>query len=199
MDINIILTFFETNIYLFLMVIPFVSQLWLPIGAMFFILYAWAITNNLTELFVLFLIVVFSTVFWDILAYFIGNKLSKIKLFKNLIKNKKIKYIYKKSNKFFHKKWTISIFLSRFLITWVWPTLNYIVWLQSFSFKKFYSYVILWEILYASELLILWYIFKDTFEYVSDIISSFWLFVFLIFILYQTWKRLFFRKKYRTN
>lgn len=195
MNTDIILTFFQSNLYLFLLVIPFLSQLWiLPIGAMFFIMFAWALAHNLFELTLLFSFVLISTVFWDLLGYFIGRKFFKLKKFQYLLNKKIIRNIYKESKIYFKKRWEISIFLSRFLITWVWPTINYVVWIQSFNFKKFSLYVILWEALYASESLILWYIFKDTFEEIYSIISNFWLIVLSVFILYEIWKHLFWKK-----
>lgn len=196
MDINTIINFFESNIYIFLLVIPFLSQLWiLPVWAMFFILFAWSSAVSLSQLFVLFLIVLFSSVSWDFLAYFIGKRFFHSKFFQYLLNKKSIKYLYKKSKKFFGKKWKASIFLTRFLITWIWAIINYVVWIQRFNFKIFSLYVILWEILYSSELLILWYIFKDTFEDIFNIISNFWLFMLLAFILYEIWIRLFLEKK----
>lgn len=194
MNTDIILTFFESNLYLFLLIIPFLSQLGLPIWAMFFIMFAWALVHDLFELTLLFSLVLISTVSWDLLSYFIWKKFFKFKKIQNLLNKKLIRNIYKESKKYFKKRWVISIFLSRFLITWVWPTINYIVWMQFFSFKKFSLYVILWEMLYSSELLLLWYIFKDTFEEIYRILSNFWLIVLSAFVLYEIWKHLF-RKK----
>ena len=191
MEISIILTFFESNLYLFLFVVPFLSQLWVPLWAMFFILFAGSMTNNITELFILFLIVLVWVIIWDILSYFFGKKLFNLKFFQYLINKKKINKIYSKTEKVFIEKGAISIFISRFLITWVWPMLNYIAWFHYFNFKKFSLYIILWEILYAWEFLILWYIFKDTIEEVFEIISNFWLVLFLLLVLYIIWIHLF--------
>jgi membrane protein DedA with SNARE-associated domain len=195
MEINIITTFFETNIYLFLFIIPFLSQLWIPIWAMFFILFAGSLTNNLSDLFILFLIILFWVIIWDVLSYYFWKKLLNLKLFKYLLNKEKINKLYKKTENFFHKKWTISIFISRFLITWIWPMLNYISWFQLFNFKKFFIYMFLWEILYVLEFLILWYLFKDTIDDLFEIISDFWLVLFLLLILYIIWLHLFNKKE----
>lgn len=195
MEINIITTFFETNIYLFLFIIPFLSQLWIPIWAMFFILFAGSLTNNLSDLFILFLIILFWVIIWDVLSYYFWKKLLNLKLFKYLLNKEKINKLYKKTENFFHKKWTISIFISRFLITWIWPMLNYISWFQLFSFKKFFIYMFLWEILYVLEFLLLWYLFKDTIDDLFEIISDFWLVLFLLLILYIIWLHLFNKKE----
>jgi len=195
MEISIFLTFFESNIYLFLLIIPFLAQIWIPLGAMFFILFAWALTNSFSELFLLFLIVLFSTVIWDFLSYFIARKFSNTKFFQYLLNVKKIKKLYEKSELFLEKKGESSIFLTRFLITGLGPVINYVAWFQSFKFKKFSLYIIFWEILYTTELLLLWYFFKDTFEEVFSIISNIGLMIFLAYLLYEIAKHLFFWKK----
>ena len=195
MEISIITTFFESNLYLFLFVVPFLSQLWIPLWAMFFILFAGSITNSPIELFILFLIVLAWVIIWDFLSYVFGKKLFKFKFFQYLLNKDKIKKIYDKTEKIFKKKWAISIFISRFLITGIWPMLNYIAWFQSFDIKKFSLNVIMWEILYVWEFLILWYIFKDTIDEVFGIISDFGLVLFLILVLYIIWINLFKKKE----
>jgi membrane protein DedA with SNARE-associated domain len=199
MEINIISTFFESNLYLFLFIIPFLSQLWIPLWAMFFLLFAGSITNSLTELFILFLIVLIWVIIWDSLSYFFGKKLFKLKFFQFFLKKEKIKKIYIKTTKIFNTKWAISIFISRFLITGVWPMLNYIAWFQSFNFKKFGLYIILWEVLYVFEFLILWYLFKNTIDDILGIISNLWLILFLLLVLYIIWIHLFKKKKKLVN
>ena len=184
MEINIITTFFESNMYLFLFIVPFLSQLWLPLWAMFFILFAGSMANNLIEVLILFFIVLAWIVTWDLIAYFLGKKLFNLKFFKYLLAKKKIKNIFNKTEVFFNKNGAISIFISRFLITWIWPMLNYIAWLQSFNFKKFSLFVIMWEILYSFEFLFLWYIFRDMIDDILWLISDFGLVIFLLFILY---------------
>ena len=195
MEISIITTFFESNLYLFLFVVPLLSQLWIPLWAMFFILFAGSITNSPIELFILFLIVLAWVIIWDFLSYIFGKKLFKFKFFQYLLNKDKIKKIYDKTEKIFKEKWSISIFISRFLITGIWPMLNYIAWFQSFDIKKFSLNVIMWEILYVWEFLILWYIFKDTIDEVFGIISDFGLVLFLILVLYIIWINLFKKKE----
>lgn len=192
MDINSLLTFFESNIYVFLLVIPFLSQIWvLPIWAMFFIMFAGALATDIYDLEILFCIVLFSSILWDLAGYFIGKKFTRFSFFQKFLQRKKIKNIYQHSLDFFEEKWELSIFFTRFLVTWLWAPINYMLWIQSFHLKKFAYYVVLWEILYAWELVILWYIFHDTFEEILNIFSNFWMIIFLGFLLYQVGKYLF--------
>lgn len=186
LDINVLSDF---NIYLFFIIVPFLVQIGIfPIWLMFFIITAWALSENLNELFILFFIILFSTSFWDLSAYIIARYFWESKLMKTLLKNKKFNKFFEISKIYFEKRWWITIFLTRFLITWIWPYINYIVWLQSFKFKKFLKYMFFWEILYSLELLLLWYIFKDTLSKYFNIIYSVLLIILIMFILYESKK-----------
>lgn len=186
LDISILSDF---NIYLFFIIIPILVQMGiLPIWLMFFIIAAWALAENLNELFILFFIILFSTSFWDIIAYIIARYFWASKFMKYLLKNKKFKNFCKISKNYFEKRWNLTIFITRFLITWIGPYLNYIVWLQKYKFKYFLKYVFLWEILYSLEFLLLWYIFKDTINKYQNIIYIILLFILILYILYETKK-----------
>ncbi len=65
-----------------------------------------------------------------------------------------------------------SIFLTRFLIVTPAPYLNYFIGFQKYPFRSYLILVIAGEILYIGELLLLGYIFADTFEYLVDILSD---------------------------
>ncbi len=195
MEISLLTAFFETNLYLFLFIIAILSQIWIPVWAMFFILIAWSITMDLNNLLILFIIILVGVVVWDLLSYLFWKKLFNTYLFQLLINNKKINKLYIKTENFLNHKGNISIFISRFLITWVWPMLNYIAWIQWFNIKNFALYIFLGEILYVFEFLLLWFIFKDMIDDIMNIISNFWLILILVFILYIIWVNLFKRKK----
>lgn len=195
MDINSLLTFFESNIYVFLLIIPFLWQVWvLPVGPMFFIMFAGALVGNVYDLAILFFIVLVSSILWDISGYMIGKKFTHVSIFQRFLHRKKVQSVYEKTQEFFQEKWEIAIFFTRFLVTGLWAPINYMLGIQWFHFRKFVYYVILWEILYAWELLILGYIFRDTFEQVLNIFSNFWMIIFLWFLLFQLWKYLFWKK-----
>lgn len=195
MDINNLLTFFESNIYVFLLVIPFLWQIWvLPVGPMFFIMFAGALVGNVYDLAILFCIVLLSSILWDISGYMIGKKFTHVSIFQRFLQRKKVQSVYEKTQEFFQEKWEIAIFFTRFLVTGLGAPINYMLGIQWFHFKKFVYYVILWEILYAGELLILGYIFRDTFEQVLNIFSNFWMVIFLWYLLYQVGKYVFWEK-----
>lgn len=71
------------------------------------------------------------------------------------------------------------------------------VWIQRYKFKKFAKYVILWEMIYSAELLIIGYIYKDTFLEFYNIIYILWLLLLIVYILYE-WKKYFLNNKEKT-
>ncbi len=182
MDINI-LSFLDSNKYLILAFIPFLWRIWVPIWSTFFILFVWSLASSYSDLFLLFIIWLLSTIIWDILAYIIWRRFFYINFIQKQLKKEKIEKLFKKTETFFNKRWKISIFISRFLVTRPGPYLNYILWLQSFNFKIFIKIIIFWEMIYITELLLLWYIFKDTFDYISSIFYYLWIIILIIFIL----------------
>ncbi len=185
----------NTNIHIFFLIIPFFVQLWIfPVWLMFFILFAWANSKNIEELTVLFLIILLSSIAWDIWAYLIAKYFSSSKYMNKLLEKEKFKKIYKISWKYFHKRWNIIIFITRFLITWIWPYINYIVWIQWYKFKKFVKYVILWEIIYSAELLAIWYIYKETFVEYYNIIYISLLVFFILYVIYELKVHIFHKK-----
>lgn len=180
MIVTLLTDLFENNIYVFLFIIPFLAQLGIPLGAMFFILYAGSVATGIIELNNFFFIVLIATIIGDILSYFIARKFAENILFKKILAKKKISSLNYRAKLFFDKYGQVSIFITRFIITGLGPYLNYVIGLQKYKFRKFIVFVILGEILYALELLLVGYIFKDTFE---DIMNMFLDFSYLILIL----------------
>ena len=161
---DFLIRLFEGNIYLFLLIVPFLGQIGLPLGGMFFILYAGSQVNSPTDFLIFFLIVWLSEMIGDVGSYVIGRKLYDTAFVKKILLKKKIKSMFEKSRSFFDKHGNISVFFSRFAVTAVGPYLNYIAGLEAYDFGKFLLYVTFGEVLYAFELLLLGYLFKETFD-----------------------------------
>lgn len=185
MEISFVSSFFESNIYLFLLIIPFLAQLGIPTGAMFFILLAGSLSGNTQVLAVYFLIVLLATIAGDILGYIIGKKFFYTNWMKKLLSSQEAERLFKRGNVFFNKRGKFSIFVTRFLITGIGPYLNYVIGLSQYKFRKFILYVVLGEILYSAELLVLGYIFKDIIGDVLGVISNLGLLVLIGFIIYE--------------
>lgn len=178
-------SYFEEYFYLFMFIIPFLAQMGIPIGAMFFILYAGSIATGYLELNNLFFIILAGTLCGDILSYSFARKFSRTNQIKHILKKNKILKIRKKTSRFLHKHGSTSIFITRFLITGIGPYLNYILGIEKFNFKKFSIYILAGEIFYTAEFLLIGFIFKDTFEEILSIFSDFSYILLIMFILYH--------------
>ncbi|MDD5213288.1 MAG: VTT domain-containing protein [Candidatus Gracilibacteria bacterium] len=183
MNISII-SFFQDNHYLFLAIIPFLGQLRIPIGTAFFILFAGALISNFGDFAILFSISLLSSIIGDIAAYMLGKKFFYINFIQKQLKKEHIKKVFSKTENYFNEKGKSTIFITRFLITGLGPYMNYIVGLQSYNFKIFIKFALLGEILYVLELLLLGYLFKDTFEFVADILYYLGIILILAFSLF---------------
>ncbi|MFA6550062.1 MAG: VTT domain-containing protein [Candidatus Gracilibacteria bacterium] len=188
--IDYIVRFLDGNIYLFLLVIPFLGQLGIP-GSMFFVLYAGSQANNYNDLFVFFIIVLISEIAGDLLSYGVGRLFWETALVKRILHYKRIKKVFDKSKLFMEDKGGVSIFLSRFLVTGIGASVNYISGLELYSLKKFAFLVVTGEILYSIELLFLGYFFKETFEEIANLFTNFSTLIILGFVLYIIWKNAF--------
>lgn len=184
MSINI-LSFFQEHIYLVLFFIPFFGQLGIPSGSIFFLLFAGSLSTSYSELAILLMIWLISAVIGDLAGYFIGKKLFHISIIQNQLKEPKIKTLFDTTTVYFNKEGKFAIFLSRFLVVTPGPYINYIAWIQEFSFRSFVRLIIIWEILYVAELLLLGYVFQDTFEYLVDMISYVSMILILVYCIYE--------------
>ncbi len=190
MDISM-LTFFEENMYVFLFLIPFIGQLWIPSGSIFFLLFAGSLSSDMRMLCILGIIGTISAILGDATGYFLWKRFFQIRLIQNHLKKEKFRKIYRDTCAYFKKEGKFAIFITRFLVVTPAPYLNYIIWLQKYDFVVFMRFVIFGEILYVGELLLLWYIFKDTFEYLTSIISYLSIILILFYAIYLIAKTLF--------
>ena len=102
-----------------------------------------------------------------------------------------VKKVFDKSKLFMEDKGGVSIFLSRFLVTGIGASVNYISGLELYSLKRFAFFVVTGEILYSVELLFLGYFFKETFEEIANLFTNFSTLIILGFVLYIIWKNAF--------
>lgn len=190
MIFDFIIDYFEENIILTLSFFTFFSQIGIPLGAMFLIMFAGSSTYDISYLFLIIGIIIIFTISGDIIAYKIGEKygtrlLEKYKHKKFISKN------YDKSEKAMKKHGNSSIFFTRFLITGLGPAINYLAGLNKFEFKKFLLFIILGEILYATIFSSLGFFFKETWGELLEIISNFSLLIFLALMGYLVLKKIY--------
>lgn len=190
MDINI-LTFFEENMYVFLLFIPFIGQLGIPSGSIFFLLFAGSLSSDWRTLCILGIIGTISAILGDATGYLLWKRFFQINIIQKQLKKENIQKIYTDTCAYFKKEGKFAIFITRFLVVTPAPYLNYIIWLQKFDFAIFMRLVVIGEILYVGELLLLWFIFKDTFEYLTSIISYLGIILVVLYCMYLLGKVIF--------
>jgi len=190
MSIDFIFDYFEENIYLTLSAFTFLSQIGIPLGAMFLIMFAGSSTSNLNSLIIIIMIIIVFSITGDILAYKIGEKYGN-KILEKYKHNKFISSNYNKSKKTMKRYGNSSIFFTRFLLTGLGPAINYMAGVDKFNFKKFIIFVITGEILYAIIFSSLGFFFKDTWEDLLSLFSDFSLIIFLVIIAYIIFKKIY--------
>lgn len=188
--IDFIIQFFQGNIYVLLLIICFLGQLGIPLGTMFFILYASSQANTYYELFPLFFIILFSKVSGDFTSYSIGKYFLEIHWIKKISERKKIRYALNKSRIFFQKRGGMSIFLTCFALPALGPYVNYIAGLECYRVKNFARLIFFGEMLYAAEVLLFGYFFKETFEEVIGFFTSFSILIVLGYVLLEIGRKI---------
>jgi len=115
MIFDLILDSLKENIYLSLIFFSFFSQMGVPLGTMFLIMYFASIVYNLSSLIIMIIIIILFTILGDIIAYKIGKKYGNKIMLKYKDKGFIIKN-YNKSKNIMKKYVSSSIFLTRFVI-----------------------------------------------------------------------------------
>ncbi|MDA3855318.1 MAG: VTT domain-containing protein [Candidatus Woesearchaeota archaeon] len=191
MSLDFIFDYFEENIIFALSFFTFFSQIGVPLGAIFLIMFAGSSTYSISYLFLIILIIIIFTITGDIFAYKIGEKYGS-KLLEKYKHKKFISKNYNKSEKAMSKYGSSSIFFTRFLITGLGPAMNYIAGLNKFDFKKFIIFIIFGEILYATIFASLGFFFKETWGELLTLISDFSLLIFLLLIGFFVTRKIYF-------
>jgi|WetSurMetagenome_2_1015567.scaffolds.fasta_scaffold05285_2 membrane-associated protein len=197
--IDAVLRFFDGNIYLFLLIIPFAGELGIPLGSMFFILLAGSQANNIQGLFILFLVVLTSEVVGDVLSYDIGRLFGESVWIKKISNKRNFKKLFVRSKLFLEKHGGVWVFITRFLVPLAGPYVNYIAGLEAYDFRKFFLFAFLGEVIYSALILFLGYLFKETFEEIISLFTNFSLLIIIGFILYAIGKNIFTTNRRKKN
>ena len=190
MSLDIFLVFFEENILLMLAIVAFLSQIGIPLGAMFVIMLAGSTTLDLGYLIVIIVTIAVSAILGDISAYKAGERFGSAFMEKYRDKTF-VANAYEKSKAVMVQYGASGIFFSRFLISGMGPPINYLAGLDRYSFKKFLALVLMGEILYGSIFASLGYLFKETWEELLGVLSDFSLIALLLVILFVLSKKIY--------
>ncbi len=163
--------FNDINILYLIYIMPFITQLGIPLGITFYIMYIGSTITELSSLisFILTLSVCFITE--NVIADIIGKKYGNKPL--NYIEKKfSLKKSIKKSKQLISDNAIFSIFFTRTIFLGGAPIINYLLGINNYSKKKFIFYVSLAEILFVTIFSTIGYLFSDMWEILSLLLED---------------------------
>lgn len=191
--LNLFLSYLLIYKYAILFLVVFLTSFGLPLPATALIVAAGAFAaQGYFDFWSIFVCVLISSVLGDISGYFISRWYGK-----RILIHIGFKSIFSSSNflaleKIFKDRTASAIFYSRFVLTHLGPSINILSGLSRIPYKKFITYDILGEILYAIIFVGLGYTFANQWEMISsisqDIITILVLIVLLIILFAVLWR-----------
>lgn len=182
--LNLFLSYLLIYKYAILFLVVFFTSLWLPLPATALIVAAGAFAaQGYFDFWSIFVCVLIASVLGDISGYFISRRYGK-----RILMRIGLKSILSSSNflaleNIFKNRSVSTIFYSRFALTHLGPSINILSGLSKIDRRKFITYDILGEILYAIIFSSLGYTFADQWEMISSISQDIITIIVLIFIL----------------
>jgi len=175
--------FFEEYLNFVIFLFPFVTQLGIPLGLTFFVVWRGSIISSPIEF--IFLAFIFGVVLLvaDLIAYFIGKKYGK-NIVNYVLSKKGLKNKFHKSSKLISKNSFLSIILSRTLVLGLAPVTNYLLGYHKLKLRTFLFYVFICELIYSFLFMGLGYFFSETWEWILKIIQDF---SFILIVLFISW------------
>lgn len=142
----------------------FATQWFLDINYVLITSFLWCLLGDLTGYF---------------LAFYYGKKLLLKIWFAKIMNSSKYDII----EKYFISNSIKSIFLTRFILTWISQIINILAWITKIWHKKFLFYNLIWEIIHISSFVyigyLLWYEWQNAVDYLEDILIAILVFVML--------------------
>lgn len=166
-----IYTLFENYGIWVLLIITFSAQLGLPIGSTFFIMWYGSTLDSSSTLFTLIPAVASAAIVGDITAFYLGQR------FSNQLESAESKYKWlskrlKHSRKLLDTYGAWIIWTTRFVITGLGPIVNYLLGSRKYPTLSFIKWVVLGELLFATEMLYFGFYFKETWEDLLAVIAD---------------------------
>lgn len=179
--------------YSLIFIIAILAAFWVPLPATAILIASGVLyTQGYFDIWYLFL----SGFFWCVIGDSLGFGISYI-YGKNFLlqvgvgKFINIEKIVSEYGTKFSGRSVLSVFLSRWLLTGFWPSVNVLAGIMKMSPIIFFLTVFLWEALYMTLVISIWYSFGNEWEAILDIIESFSTmlvsFLLLIIMIYILW------------
>jgi len=179
----------EENLETILYVFPFITQLGLPLGLSFFAMLHGSQITTTSEIISAIIIFTLTLTIADLLAYTIGKKYGKPII--NFLSNRKsTKKHITKLFPIISQNYFYSLILTRTILLSLAPITNYILGYQNLKLIKFLKAILISELIYSSLIIGIGYIFKDTWEYILNILEDFSYIIITLLILFFLIKEL---------
>ncbi len=174
----------EEYLYIFLFILPFFTQLGIPLGLTFFAMFYGSSISSFSFFILDIFILAFTLLLADLIAYSIGRKYGK-NIFTFFSKNKVIKNKVKQVSSMTNNNSFLAIFLTRTILLGLSPITNYLFGFEKYSLKKFIIFVFLAEIIFSFIFIGIGYFFSETWELILNLIEDFsYIFLSLILVYY---------------
>ena len=166
-----IYSLFENYGLWILLVITFLAQLGIPLGSTFFLMWYGSTLDTTTSLFIAIPVTACAAILGDMVAFTLGQR------FSNQLDNAEKRYAWiaeriNQSRSLLDSYGAWIIWLSRFLVTGLGPVVNYLLGSKRYSTVTFFQWVVLGEIIFATEMIYFGFLFKDTWEDLLAVIAD---------------------------
>ena len=167
-----------------LLIVAFSAQLGLPLGSSFFLMWYGSTLEGTQPLYIAIIMTAFAAILGDITSFVLGKQFS-LQLDRSEERYAWLKVKLSQSRNLFESYGVWLIWTTRFLVTGLGPIVNYLLGSRKYPTSKFIRWVILGEIIFASEMLYFGYRFKDTWEDLLALISDTgWLIALVVLLLW---------------
>lgn len=146
-----------------LLAVVFFSQLGIPLGSSFFLMWYGSMVEANALLAVPIIATASAAILGDMVSFLLGGQ------FASQLDNAERRYVWLKvklnqSRSLMDKYGVWLIWITRFLVTGLGPIVNYLLGSRKYSISKFMVWIVFGEIIFTSCMLYFGYMFKDTWE-----------------------------------
>lgn len=168
---ELIYSLFENYGIWVLLIVTFLAQMGVPLGSTFFLMWYGSTLDSSSSLYTAIPATACAAILGDMTAFTLG------KLFSKQIDNAEKRYAsfakrIKQSRSLLDSYGVWIIWISRFLVTGLGPVVNYLLGSRKYSTVTFFKWVVLGEIIFATEMIYFGFRFKDTWEDLLAVIAD---------------------------